>query len=133
MLTDRIAAAWQAETGCTTQEHDTVLIVLKCYDVPPQIVAQDELLFPACLLSPEHQGPVAGVIMKIALRGYPEVLVDVCSAPGVVVRYVGMELLARPRESNEVGRIEERGDMGERLWWNVEQSIGCACSLRVVM
>lgn len=101
------------------------------YDVPPQIIAQDELLLPGGLLPPEHQRPVAGVIAKLALRRYAEVLVNVCSAPGVVVRYVGVELLARPREGEEVGRVKECGDMSERLRWKAEQEAWSACSVCV--
>lgn len=98
----------------------------RCKDVPPQIVAQNELLLPGCLLPPEHQGPVVGVILQIALRCYPEVLVDVCSPPCVVDGYVGMELLAYPRQSEEVGWVEEGGDVSERFRWEAEQSAWCA-------
>lgn len=105
----------------------------RCNDVPPQIVAQNEFLLPGCLLPPEHQGPVVSVILQIALRCYPEVLVDVCSAPGVVVGYVGMELLAYPRESEEVGRVEEGSDVSERFRWEAEQSAWCAGCMRVAV
>ncbi len=102
-------------------------------DVPPQIIAQNELLLPGCLLPPEHQGPVVGVIVQVALRCDPEVLVDVCSPPGVIVGYVGMELLAYPREGEEVGRVEEGSDVSERFRWKAEQSAWCAGCVRVAV
>ena len=82
-------------------------------DVPTQVVPQNELFPPRALISSQHEHLVACVIAKIALWGYSEILVDVCPPPSVVVRYVGVELLASPRDGEKVGRVEECSDMGE--------------------
>ncbi len=82
----------------------------ECDDVPRQIIPQDELPLPGALFPPQHERLV---ITQIALWGDSEVLVDVRPAPGVVVRYVGMERLARSREGEQIRRVEERRDVGE--------------------
>ena len=46
---------------------------------------------------------------------------------------MGVELVACPREGEQIRRGEERGDVSKRLGWDDEQSVGWpACSVRMV-
>ena len=70
---------------------------------------------------------------QVGLRRDAKILVDERPTPGVVVRYVGVELLARLGENEEGGGLEEGRDVGERLGWEVEQNVaGSACSIVAV-
>lgn len=72
--------------------------------------------------------------MYVALGQDAEVLIDVRPPPGVIVNYVGIELVTRPRQSEEVWRIEEGGNVSERFRWDAEQNVGCpACSVGLVV
>jgi len=61
---------------------------------------------------------------EIALGGDPKELAGVRPAPGVVVVHVGMQLLVRPGERKESGRVEESGDVSERFGWNAQEGAG---------
>lgn len=67
-------------------------------DVPSQVVPQDKFTHPRTLFATQHQAPPRIVIAEIAFRRDPKVLINVCAAPGVVVLYVGVQLLVCSRE-----------------------------------
>lgn len=84
-------------------------------NVPSQVVPQDKFASPCALFATHHQALPFVIIAEIALGRDTEELIDVRAPPGVVVFYVGMQLLVRSRECKQSVGVEKGGDMCERF------------------
>lgn len=87
-------------------------------NVPPELVAEDELFAPGVLCPLEQQD---AFVVKLMFGTDTETLGQQGAKPGVVVVYVFAEASAGTSERKEGGRGKVGGNVGERFLWEEEK------------